>query len=116
LSRRGGGLRGHEWCRCRSRGGGAAPPPPPARGGGCGGRGSPRAGGLGRGGPSWPRHIDFAERNSTGTVVHAEYCAPANTLLPPEDGAKCCSRATRVLTATETAAAAAALETLRACR
>jgi hypothetical protein len=64
----------------------------------------------------WSRHVDFSERNRTGTVNHGEYCAPANTLLPPEDGVKCCSRSTRSLSTTEAVAAAAAGETLVACR
>ncbi len=49
----------------------------------------------------WSRRIDFNERNPTGTVNHAEYCAPANALLSPGDAAKCCSRATRGLNAAE---------------
>jgi hypothetical protein len=64
----------------------------------------------------WSRRIDFSERNATGVVNHAEYCAPANTLLPPEDASKCCSRTTRALNAAESVAAAAAVESLVACR
>ena len=64
----------------------------------------------------WSRRIDFTERNPTGIVDHAKYCAPANSLLPPNDQAKCCSFATRDLNAAESAAAFAAGESLKACR
>ena len=67
-------------------------------------------------GLSWSRSVDFTRGNRTGTVEFTLYCAPANTLVPPEDGNKCCSGQTRALTATEAAAALAARETLRACR
>ena len=64
----------------------------------------------------WSRRIDFTEKNPTGIVDHAKYCAPANTLLPPNDQFKCCSFATRDPNAAESAAALAAGETLKACR
>jgi hypothetical protein len=67
-------------------------------------------------GLSWRRTVDFNRSNRSGTVEFALYCAPANTLLPPEDANKCCSGQTRALNATEAAAALAALEPLRACR
>ncbi|MFO1267995.1 MAG: carboxypeptidase-like regulatory domain-containing protein [Rubrivivax sp.] len=67
-------------------------------------------------GLSWSRTVDFARGNRTGTVEFALYCAPANALVPPEDGNKCCSGQTRALNAAEAAAALAAMETLRACR
>ena len=67
-------------------------------------------------GLNWRRNVDFSRGNTTGTVEFNLYCAPANTLLPPADGNKCCSRQTRSLTTTETVAALAAGETLVACR
>lgn len=67
-------------------------------------------------GLSWSRTVDFARGNRTGSVEFALYCAPANALVPPEDGNKCCSGQTRALNAAEAAAALAAMETLRACR
>jgi len=70
-------------------------------------------------GLSWRRSVDFNRGNRSGTVEFALYCAPANTLVPPEDGNKCCSGQTRALNATnatETATALAAREPLRACR
>ena len=67
-------------------------------------------------GLNWKRNVDFARVNNTGTVEFNLYCAPANSLVPPNDGAKCCSRLTRVLNTTEAVAAAAARETLVACR
>ena len=67
-------------------------------------------------GLSWGRNVDFSRGNTTGTVEFNLYCAPANTLLPPGDAAKCCSRQTRGLTISEAAAALAASETLVACR
>ncbi|MBE7418840.1 MAG: carboxypeptidase regulatory-like domain-containing protein [Ideonella sp.] len=67
-------------------------------------------------GLSWSRAVDFSRGNRTGTVEFALYCAPANTLVPPEDGSKCCSRQTRALNVGERAAALAAGETLLACR
>lgn len=67
-------------------------------------------------GLSWTRNVDFARGNATGIVEFALFCAPANSLLPPEDANKCCSRQTRALNATEAVAARAANETLLACR
>ncbi|MBP5991125.1 MAG: Ig-like domain-containing protein [Piscinibacter sp.] len=67
-------------------------------------------------GLSWRRTVDFIRGNSTGVVEFALFCAPANSLVPPEDGNKCCSGQTRALNATEAAAALAARETLRACQ
>lgn len=67
-------------------------------------------------GLSWRRGVDFDRGNRSGSVEFALYCAPANALVPPEDGNKCCSGQTRALNATETAAALAARELLRACR
>lgn len=67
-------------------------------------------------GLNWNRRIDFARANGTGTVEFNLYCAPANALLPPADGGKCCARQTRALTAAEVAASAVLLETLVACR
>ncbi|MEO8218046.1 MAG: carboxypeptidase-like regulatory domain-containing protein [Acidobacteriota bacterium] len=64
----------------------------------------------------WKRNINFQTGNTTGTVAFNLYCAPANTLVNPEDTVKCCSRIVRALTLAENAAAAAASETLRACR
>jgi hypothetical protein len=63
----------------------------------------------------WRRSIDFSRGNSTGRVEFNLYCAPRNTLLPPEDSRRCCSGRTRPLTATETAASVAARESLLAC-
>ncbi len=71
---------------------------------------------LTRKGLSWRRPVNFARGNRSGTVEFALYCAPANSLVPPEDAAKCCAGGTRALNAAETAAARAAGETLRACR
>ena len=64
----------------------------------------------------WERQVDFSRQNRTGQVEFALYCAPANALVPPEDGPKCCSGQTRALNATENLAARAAGETLRACQ
>jgi len=67
-------------------------------------------------GLSWARRVDFARGNRSGTVEFTLYCAPPGTLLPPEDGDKCCSRLTRPLAGAELAVAVAAQEPLRACR
>ena len=67
-------------------------------------------------GLSWRRNVDFSRGNSTGTVEFNLYCAPANSLLPPADAAKCCSRLTRALNDAEAVAAEAVGETLAACR
>lgn len=67
-------------------------------------------------GLSWRRPVDFARGNRSGTVEFALYCAPANTLLPPDDANKCCSGQTRDLSAPERAYADSIFETLRACR
>ncbi|HVT45019.1 MAG TPA: carboxypeptidase-like regulatory domain-containing protein [Thermoanaerobaculia bacterium] len=67
-------------------------------------------------GLNWRRNADFQRTNGTGTVEFNLYCAPANTLLPPADAAKCCSRQSRALNATEQVAATVARETLVACR
>ncbi len=67
-------------------------------------------------GLSWRRNVDFARGNATGIVEFALFCAPANSLLPPEDADKCCTRQTRALNATEAVAARAANENLLACR
>lgn len=111
-----GGSWEHDECCVRNRGGVGCNLPHPDDGSGTCGTSFAKAIRLATKGLMWSRRIDFNERNSTGTVNHAEYCAPANALLPPEDGGKCCSRATRGLNATETAAAAAAHESLVACR
>lgn len=70
---------------------------------------------LVRKGLNWKRDVDFSRGNATGSVEFAIYCAPANTLVPPEDGRRCCSRRTRALRPAEAVAAAAAGETLVAC-
>ena len=67
-------------------------------------------------GINWRRNVDFTRVNTTGTVEFNLYCAPRNTLLPPPDSAKCCSRLTRALNVSEMAAAVATLETLAACQ
>jgi hypothetical protein len=64
----------------------------------------------------WKRTVDFSRGNTSGTVEFPLYCAPGDYLVPPEDADKCCSRQTRALNAVEAVAAAAAGETLRACR
>ena len=112
-----GGSWDHDECCFRNIGGVACNLPHP-------GDGSVRCGALfakairlATKGLMWSRHVDFNERNPTGIVNHAEYCAPANTLLPPEDAAKCCSRATRpVHPGAEAAAELAAGEPLSVCR
>jgi len=106
----------HDECCFRNRGGVACNLPHPDDGSGTCGALFAKAIRLATKGIMWSRRIDFNERNPTGTVNHAEYCAPANTLLSPGDAAKCCSRATRALNAAEVAAASAAGETLAACR
>lgn len=106
----------HDECCFRNRGGVACNLPQPDDGSGTCGALFAKAIRLARKGLMWSRRIDFNERNPTGTVNHAEYCAPANALLSPGDGAKCCSRATRALNAAEATAAAAADEPLVACR
>lgn len=111
-----GGSWDHDECCFRHKGGVACNLPNPDDGSGTCGREFGKALRLVAKGLFWSRRIDFSERNPTGTVNHGEYCAPAGTLLPPEDGPKCCSRATRGLDAAEGAAAAAAGETLAACR
>lgn len=63
----------------------------------------------------WPRQVDFARGNSTGTVEHELYCAPRGAFVPPEDTLKCCTRTSRLLTTAEQAAAAGLSEPLRAC-
>jgi hypothetical protein len=71
---------------------------------------------LTRKGLFWRRSVDFSRGNTSGTVEFPLYCAPGNSLVPPEDADKCCSRQTRGLNVSELAAAAAVGETLRACR
>lgn len=66
-------------------------------------------------GLNWRRDVDFGRGNATGTVDFAVFCAPPNTLVPPEDGRRCCSRRTRALMPAEAVAAATAGETLVAC-
>jgi hypothetical protein len=111
-----GGSWDHDECCFRNLGGVACNLPHPDDGTGICGREFAKAARLASKGLMWSRRIDFSERNSTGTVVHAEYCAPTNSLIPLEDGPKCCSRATRALNLAEEAAAVAAGETLVACR
>lgn len=111
-----GGSWEHDECCFRNRGGVACNLPNPDDGTGTCGALFGKAIRLATKGLMWSRPVDFAERNPTGTVNHALYCAPSNTLVPPEDGAKCCSRATRALNGVEAATAVAAGETLRACR
>jgi hypothetical protein len=60
--------------------------------------------------------VDFSRGNSSGTVEFPLYCAPENSLVPPEDADKCCSGQTRGLSAAETVVAAAAGEAVIACR
>lgn len=64
----------------------------------------------------WRRNIDFSSGNSTGRVEFNLYCAPRNTLVPPEDGRRCCSGRTRALTPTEAVASVASRESLVACQ
>ena len=64
----------------------------------------------------WTRTVDFFRGNTSGTVEFSLYCAPGNSLVPPEDADKCCSRQTRALNSVEADVAAAAGETLMACR
>lgn len=64
----------------------------------------------------WERLVDFARPNRTGIVEFNLYCAPKDSLIPPGDATKCCSRRTRALTPTEAAASAASRETLLACQ
>lgn len=111
-----GGSWDHDECCFRSPGGVACNLPHPDDGTGTCGAFFAKAARLAAKGIFWSRRIDFSERNSTGRVVFAEYCAPPNSLLPPGDVAKCCSGSTRALNAAEAAAAAAAGETLVACR
>lgn len=111
-----GGSWEHDECCFRNKGGVACNLPNPDDGSGTCGQKFAKALRLVGKGLMWERRIDFSERNATGTVNHAQYCARANTLVPPEDEQKCCSRSTRGLNAAETAAAIAAGETLRACR
>jgi len=111
-----GGSWDHDECCFRHTGGIACNLPHPDDGSGTCGPEFAKAIRLATKGLLWARRIDFNETNSTGIVNHAEYCAAANTLVPPEDASKCCSRATRALDTTEAVAALAAGETLRACR
>ncbi len=111
-----GGSWDHDECCFRNPGGVACNLPHPDDGSGTCGAAFAKAVRLAAKGLFWSRRIDFNERNRTGTVVFAEYCAPANALVPPADGVKCCSRATRALNAAEAAAAVAAGESLVACR
>ena len=67
-------------------------------------------------GLNWRRDVNFQTGNTTGTVVFNIYCAPANTLLPPVDVSRCCSRQSRALTAAESAVATVTFETLVACQ
>lgn len=54
----------------------------------------------------WKRTLDRCESNSTGTVVFADYCAPAGTIVAQPDAIRCCGRATRPFNATADAALA----------
>lgn len=67
-------------------------------------------------GLNWQRDVNFQSGNTTGTVVFNQYCAPVDTLLPPADAQRCCSRLSRALTAAESGIAALKFETLVACR
>lgn len=49
------------------------------------------------GGLNWTRKVDFRKPNTTGIVVHADYCAPAGTIIRGEDAKYCCSRSARPL-------------------
>lgn len=49
------------------------------------------------GGLNWSRSISFQRANTTGVVVHTEYCAPDGTVLKRQDARYCCSRAARTL-------------------
>ena len=112
-----GGSWDHDECCFQHKGGVACNLPHPDDGSGTCGAFFAKAILLATKGLMWSRRIDFNERNATGTVNHAEYCAPANTLLPPEDQAKCCSRATRAVNpGAEAAAEVAVGGTLRVCR
>jgi hypothetical protein len=112
-----GGSWDHDECCFRNKGGVACNLPHPDDGSGTCGPQFAKAILLAGKGLMWSRRVDFNERNPTGVVNHAEYCAPANTLLPPEDGAKCCSRATRPVDAgAEAAAELVTGLTLRVCR
>ncbi|MCW3835073.1 Ig-like domain-containing protein [Sphingomonas canadensis] len=44
---------------------------------------------------TWKRRVDFSARNNTGRVVHADYCAPRDALVPVGEDRFCCSRTTR---------------------
>jgi hypothetical protein len=46
------------------------------------------------GGLNWYRQVDFSKPNTTGVVVHADYCAPGGTIIRAEDEMVCCSRRT----------------------
>jgi hypothetical protein len=50
---------------------------------------------------SWSRRIDFNRVNTTGTVDHAAYCAPAGTLMGEGEQSFCCSGRVRVLLSSE---------------
>jgi hypothetical protein len=47
------------------------------------------------GGLNWSRPVNFQRANTTGVVVHAEYCAPDGTVLKRQDARYCCSRMAR---------------------
>jgi len=64
----------------------------------------------------WMRAVDFSLANTSGTVEFEIYCAPGNSLVPPEDARKCCSGQTRPLNFAESAVAIKSGETLSACR
>jgi len=44
---------------------------------------------------SWKRRVNTCTPNGTGIVNHAEYCAPAGTIVAKEDAPMCCSRMAR---------------------
>jgi hypothetical protein len=45
----------------------------------------------------WARTVDFREPNSSGRVVHQQYCALAGTAMHTGEDRYCCSRATRAV-------------------
>ncbi len=47
------------------------------------------------GGLNWWRDVNFRKANTTGVVVHGDYCAPAGTIILAADARKCCSRSAR---------------------
>lgn len=52
---------------------------------------------------SWRRPVNFATRNTTGTVVRAEYCARQGDFVPAGEQRFCCSQAAATLSPVDVA-------------